>query len=274
MVLAGIIASSSIASADKKTDEIASGYEKEAAACKRGEAGIAKVLEGVKTLSDEATDTEKLDKGHAVVAAYCAELDGAIELLKGATKYKEIEGKLDEYDNKIRKLRAASKKALADLEPVIHRLIPKINAARVGPQTVTDHRTPVKFPSGRAVELPQLPGTWKLSGTVATDVAEYTDKAIVATITAQPFREATCDQERRRLSGTITEIEVPAAAKQLGVAWIASYRQGHLFHLTCAQASTGGVVAIVDLTPDDQQKLVEQLAKLAIRMIASQLAPR
>jgi hypothetical protein len=273
-VVVAIVVASSVAMADKRIDDLATGYAKESAACKRDEAGVAKVLEGAKLLPDEAGDTEKLDKGHAIVVAYCTELDTALELLKSATSYKAIEGKLDEADNKIRRARAASKKAVADLEPVLHRLIPKINAARVGPQTVTDHRTPVKFPSGRAVELPQLPGTWKLSGTAATDVAEYSDKAIAATVTAQPFHEATCAQERRRLSGTVTELEVTAAAKQAGVAWVASYKQVHLFHVTCAQATTGGVVATVEITPDDQPKLVEELARLGLRMVSAQLAPR
>ena len=273
MVLAAVVASSGVAAADKKTDEIASGYEKEAAACKRQESGLVSVLAGAKTLPDEQVDIEKLDKGHAIVAAYCAELDGALELLKGATTYKSIEGPLDERDNKIRRARAASKKVVAELEPVMHRLIPKFNAARVGPQQVVDRRTPAKFPSGHAVELPALPGQWKLSGTVATDVAEYADKAIAATVTAQPFKEATCEQERRRLDGEhATEREVSAAAKQLGVTWIAVYaKKPHLLEVTCAQGSTGGVVAIVDVTPEDQ-KLADELGKLALRMVGAQLA--
>lgn len=259
--------SSSVALADKRTDEIATGYEKESAACKRSESGVAKVLEGARGLADETADTEKLDKGHAVVVAYCAELDGALEVLKGAASYKSVERQLDERDNKIRGLRAQSKKVIADLEPVMHRLIPKINAARSGPQQVVDKRTAAKFPSGRSIELPPLGGQWKLSGTTATDVAEYADRA---TLTAQPFKESTCEAEKRRLAG----IDKVSLQTPEGVSWIATYGQkGHQYELACAQGTSGGVVGMVDLTGDDA-KLFEELGKLVLRMMQTQLGAK
>jgi len=276
-VVVALVASSSVARADKRLDDLAAGYEREAAACKRQESGLATVLDGARTLPDARPDVERLDRGHATVAGYCAELDGALALIKGAASYKAIEGPLDERDNKIRRARAAAKKTVAELEPVMHRLIPLINAARAGAPQVAERRTPAKFPSGRAVELPPLPGQWTLSGTAATDVAAYADKAIAATITAQPFKEATCDQERRRLADIdhVTELEVPAAAKQLGVTWMASYaKSAHLFALTCAQTSGGGAIAIVDVAPADQQKLADELQRLALRMIGTVLAAR
>ena len=225
------------------------------------------MLEGARGLADETADTEKLAAGHEVVVAYCGELDGALELLKGATSYKTVEGQLDQRDNKIRRLRAQSKKVIADLEPVMHRLIPKINAARSGPQQVIDKRTAAKFPSGRSVELPPLGGPWKLGGTTATDVAEYADRA---TVTAQPFKDSSCEAERRRLVG-IDKVSIQTPE---GVSWIATYAQkGHQLELACAQGASGGVVGIVDLTGDDA-KLFDELGKLVLRMMQTQLGAR
>ena len=263
-----LLASAGVAVADKRMDEIAAGYEKEAVACRKSESGVAKVLEGARTLPDEAADTDKLDKGHAVVAGYCAELDAALELIKGATGYKAIERKLDEADNRIRRTRAASKKTIAELEPVMHRLIPKINFARSGPQQVTDRRTQAKFPSGRPVELPPLPGKWTLNGTPATDVAEYTDKSQTATVTAQPFKDGGCDAERRRIAGIDHVVELDA--KAANVTWIASYAK---HELACVQGPAGGVMGLVELSSDDA-KLLDELGKLALRMMQTQLAPR
>lgn len=272
MVVVMVLASTAFA--DKRLDDLATGYDREAAACKRQESGFATVLAGARTLPDVQADVERLDKGHAVVAGYCGELDGALALIKGATSYKAVEHELDERDNKIRRARAASKKVVTELEPVMHRLIPLINAAHAGAPQVAEHRTPAKFPSGRAVELPALPGQWTLSGTASTDVATYADKAVAATITAQPFKVATCDQERRRLAGIdgVSELEVPAAAKQLGVAWMVSYsKSSQLVALTCAQVGTGGAVAIVETS---EPKLIDELHKLALRMIGTVLTPR
>jgi hypothetical protein len=284
LLLVGILlAWPTLAHADKRLDELRVGYEKETAGCKRSAEGVRKVAEGATELaksepSPELTaDVEKLTAGSTIVKAYCDEIDGAIEAITKdpAATYRKLEHELDERDNRIRRGRAASKKVLAELEPISHRLIPRINAARIaGPPPSTDaKRTPVKFPSGHTVELPQLPGTWKVSGTTAIDLADYTEKGVVAFVSTRAFAKATCEQQRRIAAGDATpsELEVSTDDKKRGVAWAIGFtRSDHAVKVACATKGDGGFMATADVAPA-QSKLADELARLMFRMLAVQL---
>ncbi len=110
------------ARADKTTDELQAGYEKQAAACATQAGGVAKVAEGAARLQGglvgaehDALDADlaKLAKGKTAVDGYCADLAAALELLHGnpGAKYRALERQLDEHDNKIRRARADSRRA-------------------------------------------------------------------------------------------------------------------------------------------------------------------
>ena len=105
-----------------------------------------------------ADDVAKLTAGRTVIEGYCTEVAGVLDVIaqNPSATYRSLEHDLDARDNKIRRARAASKAALAGLEPVIHELIPRINA-RVSSPPPPDKRVPKKFPSGHTVELPALP---------------------------------------------------------------------------------------------------------------------
>src|SRR5262249_45577851 len=137
VVFAVLCAVAAPAAADSKTRELAQGYERELAACRTRADGVARVATGAQTLVDAGqkqyeADLGALRDGLAQVQSYCTELPATLEILADPdAKYRALERKLDEQDNKIRKLRQTSKKVLDDLAPVISRLIPTINA-RVG----------------------------------------------------------------------------------------------------------------------------------------------
>ncbi len=264
------------ASADAKIAALITGYEKEAGSCKIHLDGVTKVKTGAEGLPDAAADVETLAKGQAAVQAYCEELSVTLELLRGDPNatYKSLERQLDDHDNKIRKLRQSSKQALDELAPVIQRLIPKINA-RVAAEPPGEKHAPGKFPSGRSVELPSLPGTWKVSGTAATDIVEYTSPQgkVDATVTVRPFSAATCDQQRKSLAGKadhLDDVAATDAAKQLKLAWYVSYTQkARVYQVACvAGKKDGGWLATIDAPIDAKLPLGTVMA----RMLASQIA--
>lgn len=252
---------------DARLDELATGYTKEAASCKIHAAGVAKVLDGAKLLPADdaiAADVDALAKAHVVVQAYCDEVDGALALLHAdpAATYKTLERQLDEKDNKIRKLRQSSKKTLDALQPVIQRMIPKVNAARVGTPEPADKKLPAKFPSGRAIELPKLAGTWALSGTATTDVAEYTEKAATTTITVRAFTGATCDQHRKALADKPALVETPDPR----AAWKLSYSHDkRAATAMCVASKDGGWLATIDAPARD-----DRMTSVAWQMLAAQ----
>lgn len=231
LVLMTVGAGAGAARADKTTDELQAGYEKEAAACATQAGGVAKVADGAARLQASLVgaehdaldaDVAKLAKGKTLVDAYCAELATALDLLHGnpGARYKALERQLDEHDNKIRRARADSKRAIGELEPVIRALVPRINARAAPAQPAPDKRAPAKFPSGRSVVLPVLAGSWRMSGTPTSDTADYTEGKLAASIWTKPFEGATCEQEKRVASGADEARPSSEAAKAIGVAWL------------------------------------------------------
>lgn len=262
--------------ADPRIAALTSGYEKEATACKVHLDGVTKVHTGAQGLKDEAiaADVEALAKARAAVQEYCDELAATLELLRAdpGASYKSLEKQLDDHDNKIRKLRQSSKQALDGVAPVIQRLIPRINA-RVAVEPPGEKHAPGKFPSGRSVELPALPGTWRVAGTAATDIVEYTEDKIDATVTVRPFSSSTCDQQRKTLAAKADRLEdVPAsdATKPLKLAWNVSYTQkARVYQVACVTAKKdGGWLATIDAPIDAKLPLGTVMA----RMLAGQIA--
>jgi hypothetical protein len=256
--------------ADGKLKELETGYDKEVTSCATHASGVAKVLAGAKELvaaaPDDAlaADVDKLDKGHAAVQAYCDEVAATLVLLRADPKatYKSLERQLDEKDNKIRKLRAASKKALDELSPVISRTIPKINGRVSAP---AEKKLPAKFPSGRAIELPKLAGTWALSGGKTSDVAEYTEGKATTTITVRVFTAATCEQQQKGFAD-----KPYAAVGQIGQGAAAWYRYkmgGRAVLVKCTDAKDGGLLQTIE---SDASSPAGPFTAVAEQMLAAQ----
>lgn len=139
LVIATVIGSVGVARADARIAQLVKGYESEQTSCRIHEAGMARMLDGASLLLEQApeeglaADVTSLHAAHETVASYCTALAAAIDFLKAdpTASYKALEKPIGEHDNHIRTLRASSKKALADTEPLIQKWIPKINAARI-----------------------------------------------------------------------------------------------------------------------------------------------
>ena len=272
LVVLAVIALASRASADAKLDQLATGYDKEAAACKIHADGVAKVLAGAKELPDAAADVDALTKAGAANQDYCDALAAVLGVLRGdpSATYKSLEKQLDDADNQIRKLRKSSKVALDGVQPVIAKLIPKINAARVAAPPAGERKIPGKFPSGRTVDLPSLPGTWKVSGSAATDILEYEEGKVEASVTVKPFSQATCDQQKKSIADKHLEDVAPTdAQKQIKLAWYVAYTQkARVIQVACVAGKAGGWLATVDAPIDAKLPLGTVMA----RMLAAQIA--
>jgi len=253
LVLVVLCAVSAAAAADSRTAELARGYTKELAACKTRADGVAKVATGAQALVDDGqkqyeADLAALRAGLAQLQTYCAELTATLEILGADPNagYRSLERKLDEQDNKIRKLRQSSKKLLDDLAPVISRLIPSINA-RVGP-AAAPKKLRLKFPSGRAVDGPALGGTFRTSGAEASDVLEYTEAKATATVTTKLVAGATCEQQRQAItSADAREIAVTEAMRSLRLAWYITYEKStRRLRIACRMTKAGAIVGMLD----------------------------
>jgi hypothetical protein len=240
--------------ADSKTKELARGYEKELAACQTRADGVAKVATGAQALVDDGqkqyeADLAALRDGLTQVQAYCAELTATLEILGAdpGAKYRSLERKLDEQDNKIRKLRQSSKKLLDNLAPIISRLIPPINA-RVGPAAPAPKRVHLKFPSERAVDGPALGGTFRTSGSETTDIVEYTEAKAGATLTVKLIAGATCEQQRQAITAAgASDVAATDAIKSLRLAWYIAYANPtRRLRVACRMTKAGAIVATLD----------------------------
>jgi hypothetical protein len=277
------------ARADKRITDLIPGLEREHTACTGQVNGMTRIANGAAELAKSATgpDREELEKDAAALAKglasfkeYCDDVGTMVAYLKDNANaaYKAVEREIDTRDNKVRALRAAGKKLVEELAPTTRKLIPKI-AQRPKP-VIEEKRTAVKFPSGRTVELPSLPGTWRLSGSSILDSAEYNDKATSATVTARTFNAASCDQQKKALAGRsdVDQIVDVDVAKDTGVTWSVRYtkrdKPPRLVQVMCAPTKTGGVLATADLVPADQTALADDLARVMLRMIATQLDPK
>lgn len=240
--------------ADSKTKDLARGYEKERAACQTRADGVAKVATGAQALVDDGekqyeADLAALRAGLAQVQSYCAELTATLEILGADPQatYRSLERKLDEQDNKIRKLRQSSKKLLDDLAPVISRLIPPINA-RVGSAAPAPKKLRLKFPSQRAVDGPALGGTFRTSGSEATDIVEYTEAKVSATLTTKLVAGATCEQQRQAIAAAeASDIAATDATRSLRLAWYITYaKPTRRLRVACRMTKAGAIVATLD----------------------------
>jgi hypothetical protein len=241
-----LLALTASAAADSKTKELAQGYTKELGACHTRADGVTKVTNGAQALVDGgdaqyAPDLDQLKASLAQVQAYCGELDATLQLIADpSASYKALEHQLDEHDNKIRKLRQSSKRALDGLAPVIGKLIPVINA-RAGTADAPVKKTPIKFASGRSIDAPALPGTWKVSGSATNDIVEYTEGKASATISVRAV-EGTCADRKKELAKSAVDATSPAK-----LVWYVAYEKDtRRIHTGCRTSKTGSLVATLD----------------------------
>ncbi|HMG53598.1 MAG TPA: hypothetical protein VK601_08950 [Kofleriaceae bacterium] len=254
LVVLALCAAAAPVAADSKTKELEVGYEKEAVACRTRADGVTKVATGAKALVDGGqnqhdADLATLCAGLAQVQAYCSELTATLAILRTnpSAAYRTLERRLDDQDNKIRKLRQSTKKVLDDLSPVISRLVPQINA-RVSTAAPAAKREHIAFPSGRAVDVPVLAGRYKASGAEATDVLDYAEAKASATITAALVANATCEQQRKAIAATDAADVAPTdATRSLGLAWYVGYaRPARRLRVACRTTGAGTVVVTLD----------------------------
>ncbi|HEU4732137.1 MAG TPA: hypothetical protein VFT22_29785 [Kofleriaceae bacterium] len=255
LVVLALCAVAQPAVADSRTQDLARGYEKERAACQTRADGVTKVATGTQGLVDSGQkqyepDLAALRGGLALMQEYCGELTATLELLQADPRasYRSLERKLDEQDNKIRKLRQSTRKALDELAPVISRMIPQINARVATATPAVPRRVRIKFASGRAIDAPLLAGTYSTAGSEAADILDYSEAKASATITVKLVASATCEQQRQVIAGPeATEIAATAATKPLGLAWyVALGKPARRLRAACRMATGGAIVAMID----------------------------
>lgn len=277
--------------ADKKIQDLTPGFAKEAAACAIQKNGLVKVVTGAKDKAAKLTDASAKAELEADVAtvevelvaveAHCTAVQGFVDFLNehADTAYKKVEKQIDERDNAVRKLRKASKKAIEEAQPVVRKLIAKIAERDPGtakPPT-QPRTTPAKFPSKRSIDLPALPGSWKMTGTSVTDTVEYAEKQTKATVTARAFSGATCDQQRAMLAKRTPDLaDLEIADDKLGVAWsvraVRKDKAPHLVSVMCMPTKAGGVLATSDVLPATNTALADELAKVMLAMLQAHAA--
>jgi hypothetical protein len=249
-----LCAGHSIAAADAKTKELAQGYDKELTACRSRADGVARITAGTQAMVDRdpsqyQAELAALREALARLQAYCGELTATLEILNAdpSAKYRTLERKLDDQDNKIRKLRQITKKALDDLAPVISRMIPAINA-RAGALPAPQSKVRISFPSGREIDGPALPGTYRTSGSDASDILDYTAAKATATVTAKLIAGTSCDRERQVVTADGASNVTPGdATRVLGLAWYIAYsRTERRIRMACRTVKTGALVATLD----------------------------
>lgn len=242
------------AAADSRTKELAKSYEKELAACEMRLHGVERVTAGTQALVDDGqhqydADLAALRTGLTELQAYDTELTATLQILNAdpGASYRSLERKLDEQDNKIRKLRQSTKKVLEDLAPVTARMIPVINA-RVGTAAPVVKRVHIQFASGRAIDAPLLTGEYRTLGNDAIDSVEYAEGKGTATITTKLIANATCEQQRKAIAAAdATDVAAAGAALSLGLAWYVGYaKSGRRVRAACRTTKAGAVLAVLD----------------------------
>jgi hypothetical protein len=282
-----VVALAGLAFADGRLKDLETGYDKELRACRIGARGFAIALERGKPMVGElpeiAADLDQLDKGQAVVVAYCDAVDSVLALLRADpnASYKSLERQLDERDNQIRKLRAASKKTTEELSPVLQRVIPKINAQAGAGAKPAPKR--LKFPSGREIEPPKLPGTWKLSSSDVADVAEYTEKE-TTTIQIAAHPGARCDdivtkaphQTSLEHGGVSWRVSTPS--KDWKPSWAHKSASGKVRHIeTCVAIATGVIAVWIeehDVTSSDPTAMLGVAEQMLAAWRSDRAAPK
>ncbi|MEO6771538.1 MAG: hypothetical protein ABI467_00760 [Kofleriaceae bacterium] len=250
-VALALVVLTSVAHADARTKQLATGYTKELTACHTRAEGIGRAKTGAQMLVDSGTaefreDLDALTKGLDIVQAYCAELDATLALIADPhASYKKLEHQLDDHDNKIRALRKSSKQALDTLAPVIGRVIPAVNA-RAGTAAPVIKKTPLAFPSGRKVDAPALAGTWTVSGTQTTDTAEYSEGKANATLTVRAASETCAERKQALPAAAVDAPHTEAAAKLEFYAWYD--KDDRRVRVACRATKSGSLVATLDMT--------------------------
>ena len=125
---------------------------------------------------------------------------------------------------------------------MIGKLVPAINAHAGPPDTVAAKKTPIKFPSGRTIEVPALPGSWRVAGSAQTDTVEYTEGKLSATISVRLVSGSCAD---RKKDGPRSAVDERDATKSL--AWYVGYEKDtRRVRLACRAAKTGSLVGTID----------------------------
>ncbi len=275
LALLVVIALPRAARADARTQQVATGYEREQRNCKIHRDGLAKVLEGARGLNadspDEslAVDIKQLDDALDIVGAFCDELAKAVDLLRAdpSAPYKSLQVQIDEHDKLIRGMRKASAKAVDETQPIFGRLIPRINqrnVANAGPATKTS-------------PAPQPPP--KVEPTSISPPAEPPKHAEVpppadgptSSLAVHAFSGATCDDEARKLASTehaTWDREAPKQRPPWSLAWLPgakwklSYTTGDRFvQVECVIGKAGGY--LVTLEEADRARPDRELLELA-----------
>jgi hypothetical protein len=278
------------ARADQKLLSFKPEFVRESTGCQVHLSGLTKVLSGATDLAksadpaerdDLSRDADQLTKGIALVKEYCDELTGVITFIdtNATAPYASIQRELDVRYNKILKLRTSSKKTIEDLQPITRKLIPRMTRPQSPPSE--PRRIPGKFPSGRTIDLPSLPGSWRLSGSSTSDTAIYSESppkgpAVSATATTRPF-SGSCDDQRKSLlvRGDAEQLSDLPLPKDLPLAWASRYTRreqatSHLVTVLCLPAKSGILLATADVSPADRAPLADELTSLLLRMLAAQ----
>lgn len=295
-VFCTVLATATPVRADKRIVDLTPLFVKESAGCEASANGIAKVSVGATALVAASNGSEKADiekdatrlaEGLVQLKAYCADVAAMVTFLRDNAKvsYRSVEKAIDTRDNAIRKQRTASKKLIAELSPITRKLIPLIVANKAAtssqPQVPVQKLAPAKFPSGRAVELPQLGGTWKTSGTRIVDTADYADKTTTASITARAKAGATCSQLKDHLAKDVSVdkleyAEIPSSLKDIGVVWRVTYvkkqKSGDRGNdEMCAELKSGDVFRVGISMAPATSAIPEPMVALMSRMLVAQM---
>jgi hypothetical protein len=285
-----ILLTASTVAADKKLQELLPNYQREHGACTTQAGGMQKVATGVAALAKQASEADRpelekaaaaLAKGSMAFTEYCGELGGLIGYLQANADavYKSVEREIDTRASKVSKLRREAKRLTEELGPLTRKMIPRITKLpTAAPEP--EKRAQVKFPSGRAVALPVLAGSWKTSGTATSDVAEYEDKLTIATVTTRQLAGDCVDHRTFvKEAEEFTELDVKTANVAWAVRYVRKEKSGsHLMMMACMprrpQAAgeppptMASLLAVVDLTPDTSP-LADKLLTVGLAMLAA-----
>jgi len=275
---------SSAAYADKKTQQMIPGYQREAQSCAIQVSGLEKVLAGATALAPTLSgdDKEALDKdlvtltlGLTTVKGYCTavtELVAFLDAAKDAT-YKSVERELDTRDNVVRKLRKNSKSMIEALAPITRTWIGRIAQNQIVKPDEAKPK-PTKLPSGRSVVLPKLfKGDWQAVGDKTTDTILYNRDDGQANVWVSWSKGDNCDLEKKRrdprpLADAITK------ADGLVVAWHGveprDMSPGYSESL-CVTANGGTSLAVVQQVPKADNKF-PAMRRLALDLARAQAA--
>lgn len=267
------------ARADAKTKGLAADYTKESTGCRKSADGVKKVRAGAQALVDAggtqyAADLATIAASLAKVEEYCGELVAVLAVLEAdpGASYKSLEKTIDERDNKIRVLRRESKKALADVGPVMTRLIPVINARAATPAPAVAKTVRIEFPSKRAIQVPVLAGKYEIAGNASFDSLSYTEvtpeRGIVNGVVMTTAHSITCADARSAIDKPTDLASEPM--KTVGVAWYVSYtmfKNTRRIRHACLALAKG----CIEVTIDEPASALHwpELEPIAVAMLAA-----